>query len=820
VANQWYYSRDGKQASGPVSWRRLFEMADSGVLCPTHHVWRDGWPCWVTAGAIKELFPVLPAAEEVPASPQPGPAPTFPLERLLYLPLDALAVLFFLCFLLASYLMIATQLKLNRAQVSYRDNFTGDARRPDWAPLFQVEGQMQLDLWDAKAQQADRDKLERLFADPADQRLVVAWGRELVDSWRGPYIQRLYQIERSPGGKGHPLRAGLWQVCEAPVDDRLAAHAAWRRLTCAPGASEADLFRLQLVVEARLPDPRGRAPLLAWAGRRRLQKDVPVERPLYPAAFSYRMAPAPPDTEWFRWWILYEDWTVSDQVFVARKADLLARFGGERKFGRDTWKAVQTMGRELARERRQSDPTFPADSERAALIAVTDHLSGLDERFARVQAFDQTRSSPVMDSLRKFSYPLYMAVGLSAIYLSPSDDLLKLHLSKGWTPVEPPLLGLPDLAQVESAQNVDALTRGWFGQTFWVLVGSAVLLVLGCLVQRGMRLGTLVLPGWLLVLRRNPVYLDYRRSVEQPRGWLLTFGLVLLLTTLAEWIVVEPFYILWTPSFLLLVLCVFWSVVLGGVLVQGVANLACVILIRLGCDPQKLWLDVILPLVLGWPLLGLFGIPWHVIFFSLLIAALPQIFDRLRSRGGPRPGRTSESHAPDGLLRRRPIAVGLATAAAAFVALGCFLCAGFVSHSGTVEDVRAAAQAQQAAASRAATTLSAREFAVLAQRDVRGLDGKYRGRWLRLTATPRAGGQHPAADYCLPLETEMDGPIIECLFHNPQARHAARQRGRPLRVVGRYDGSVTDGRLLILRFGECVVEDGLPPASGAVPAAP
>jgi hypothetical protein len=58
MAQEWYYTRDGKQG-GPVSSSQLRELAASGQLMPTDTVWMHGMATWKEAQAVKGLFPPL-----------------------------------------------------------------------------------------------------------------------------------------------------------------------------------------------------------------------------------------------------------------------------------------------------------------------------------------------------------------------------------------------------------------------------------------------------------------------------------------------------------------------------------------------------------------------------------------------------------------------------------------------------------------------------------------------------------------------------------------------------------------------------------------
>jgi len=64
MSQEWYYAK-GEQKHGPVTSAQLRDLADSGELNPTDHVWSEGMSNWRPAGAVKGLF----------VSPQSGPPP-------------------------------------------------------------------------------------------------------------------------------------------------------------------------------------------------------------------------------------------------------------------------------------------------------------------------------------------------------------------------------------------------------------------------------------------------------------------------------------------------------------------------------------------------------------------------------------------------------------------------------------------------------------------------------------------------------------------------------------------------------------------------
>ncbi len=69
MAQDWYFTRQGQQ-QGPVSRESLEQLALTGQLQPTDHVWCEGMSGWQTAGTVPGLFaPGQGPADTPPAGP-------------------------------------------------------------------------------------------------------------------------------------------------------------------------------------------------------------------------------------------------------------------------------------------------------------------------------------------------------------------------------------------------------------------------------------------------------------------------------------------------------------------------------------------------------------------------------------------------------------------------------------------------------------------------------------------------------------------------------------------------------------------------------
>jgi GYF domain 2 len=77
MAQEWFYTKDGKSKIGPVSSADLQALAKSGQLLPTDMVLKAGRAQWTTASKIKGLFAKRQSAPK--ASPPPKAIPINPL---------------------------------------------------------------------------------------------------------------------------------------------------------------------------------------------------------------------------------------------------------------------------------------------------------------------------------------------------------------------------------------------------------------------------------------------------------------------------------------------------------------------------------------------------------------------------------------------------------------------------------------------------------------------------------------------------------------------------------------------------------------------
>jgi len=85
MAQQWFYTKDGKSKIGPVTSTALQALAQSGQLLPTDMVWKEGMPKWVPAQKVKGLlFPKTPAPVALPPVPLEEIPMVLPVERVFH----------------------------------------------------------------------------------------------------------------------------------------------------------------------------------------------------------------------------------------------------------------------------------------------------------------------------------------------------------------------------------------------------------------------------------------------------------------------------------------------------------------------------------------------------------------------------------------------------------------------------------------------------------------------------------------------------------------------------------------------------------------
>ncbi|TWU49257.1 GYF domain-containing protein [Rubripirellula reticaptiva] len=69
ATGEWYYSK-GDERTGPISSTELKQLVTDGALQPTDLVWKQGWPEWKPATAVKGLIVTTPDTAPPPVPSQ------------------------------------------------------------------------------------------------------------------------------------------------------------------------------------------------------------------------------------------------------------------------------------------------------------------------------------------------------------------------------------------------------------------------------------------------------------------------------------------------------------------------------------------------------------------------------------------------------------------------------------------------------------------------------------------------------------------------------------------------------------------------------
>lgn len=397
----------------------------------------------------------------------------------------------------------------------------------------------------------ESERLQALFPDPAEFEAVVRWGAGL-ESTRSDTKWRPRTPLPSEGTEADPtLRWGR----HAFIDERFgmpvgnvnfAAQKAYRRLVGVAGATPEPLPGLKVAIEKAIPNPAERLHLLEWAGPRRAIKGMP-------------------QTEWFRYWVLVEDWCAPPEVFAARQRSVEAACGAT-TFGRQTWPTLLEWGAKLANERRAEDPTYPAPSDRASFVAAVDRLTGQDPLMLRLVAAHEQHRNDVGPGE---AHPMVILFAFHAFYAR--EDTAFLAFGDGWLD--------------RSERTAD---------TKDTLLAICFMLAFGLALQRAARLLSIRVLGRRLGVADDPRLRGYDRTVFHPGLNLLSLAVVLPVSWLLARATLDPQHALYVRSELGLVLAVAWTVLIGSVFVEAFQHVITVFWVACGGDPERTVIDNVL----------------------------------------------------------------------------------------------------------------------------------------------------------------------------------------------------------------------------------
>jgi hypothetical protein len=375
----------------------------------------------------------------------------------------------------------------------------------------------------------------------------------------------------------------------------------WQALSAGQPDAERDLQRLPALLAEAYPRAEDRTAAGAWARTLygRLRDNARDHQQAHGEGQSddiYARAQGhavwlPPDNDVTMAWLLYQYVGLTEASRRAARARWLGFFPPAKAERALAW------GRQLADERRAAGEPLPPGGDEVALLCVLERYLGTDVYGARGRQAYQEHWPPSSRSI--------VAGFVQVNY--PSDDFFYVAASA-------------DRLQLFTDNRALLL----------------VMLVYVLLLGYSLRFVILTVLGeWVLRLGNNPIYRRYREGGGHRGGWpsrVLAYGVI----PVASWLLAlatnarELDLLVESPGRLFL--GVYLAVLLGGTLIGVVARLIAVLLIRLGIDVEKTWLDEILGIAAGAFILRHFGNDWLSIAAYASFELAPTVLGRLLHR--------------------------------------------------------------------------------------------------------------------------------------------------------------------------------------------
>ena len=387
---------------------------------------------------------------------------------------------------------------------------------------------------------------------------------------------------------GNCRTSGTTPCCGSPIPTTATAATPW------PG-------RTACTQRTTRPPGPGAAPTRSWA--------------TWPATARCYRRPTPPCA-----WLLYQYVGLTPASRAAARQRWLGLFPPSRGGDALAW------GRAVEAQRRQAGEPLPPSCDNVALVCAVERLTGTDAqgcRLRRVVADERRRVEadfPRWHLGRVINYGTWFAVRLAY----PTDDLFYLTFS-AHDPLNLCGVVLPDL----------------WPERWWVppLV-AGVLLVLVMFGLRSFSLTflpqALYLVTWPVVLltgqartfdRRLEDYVEGQEKLDG-KGVLIGYVLTPLVAWVMAWFTLDNRLrlLILNPGWLFL--GVLASVCLGGTVVLMVTRLVAVLLIHLGFDVERTWVDEVLGTVAGALVMRYFGNDWPSVAAFVAFAAVPELLAR------------------------------------------------------------------------------------------------------------------------------------------------------------------------------------------------
>ncbi len=505
------------------------------------------------------------------------------------------------------------------------------ANGTEFSHLLLPDGRLSIHAFDTQQHREDMKRIESLFPDKGDRQVVLKWGEDLFESCRLRY--RVQQWTDRVEKKDKELVSRLLSL---KPSDSLCAHAAWQRLKCGPGVEAQDLMRVKEIVTEALRPQQPLTALLSWAEKRRWQRCHKVRHLFHDQEHVLVVRPLVPDLEWFKYWILYEEWGVTDSVFSARKQDFL-KLCGDKDEDSAAWKAVQDLGRQFYEERRKGgDDSMPELDDRCALIAVIDRFSGLDPVFAP-RLYEAAKKhfewqSDAFDPGPSFERGS-SGSGLFR-FLMNSDDWMVVH--------EPSLTHnrhrpycIADMIPENYPYSATPTHIDEGSRSFPQFIVTVFLLIpFTWLTAVSVHFFSVDVPGTPFLFldtrfRRFAAGIDQYGVAQLILWWVLAFAIWLCAGYLPAQ---SPIHVLLGEMRTQDLSGYVFIIVLGSLLTQAIDNLVIIVFLLLRIDPFKkwMWLDNVLAVFLSGALLLMFEVPFTQMLFSVTLGSLtPVVAEKL-----------------------------------------------------------------------------------------------------------------------------------------------------------------------------------------------
>jgi hypothetical protein len=445
--------------------------------------------------------------------------------------------------------------------------------------------------------------------DPLVWSQVLAWGETLFLRW---WAQR---FDPDSADVASPLP--FVQPWRGTDDEKI--WFAWQRLVA--GGNEDDLLKLIDAAKKAYPQPADYEAALAWAQvfhdrRERYYLDWRKQTGRLDVDKEWIGARVlPPATEFTLAWILDRHVGLTEASQAMAQKRWVDYFPHKEAVAR-RW------GKELERARRQAGDPLPPTADNVALVCAIEHLTdwdpaGTKARHVALSLFGRDRLQVQM--ALTIAYPsdeMFKALA--------SGDALDLVTLRGWNFVD----------RSQPLENLVWLA-GWF-----------VFLAVFAFIFRAVVLDTLGARALRMTDHdRFRTYYDSQTS-KDVKGLLLAFLLIPLAKWVWEWWRITPPYELLMPTPFHLLAGVYMGVLAGGLLIATINRLAAIILLRVGVDVEKVWLDEIVGTSLGVALLAYFGNTWLSLTAFAAVAILPEAFKRWRKSRQAAPAHSSLDRQP------------------------------------------------------------------------------------------------------------------------------------------------------------------------------